>query len=529
MSGDPTASAGVSPDAPTPDAGLLRRLAGGTGWQALAQMLPLVFNLALTPFVIHGLGVGIYGIFLLVLVIQQFIGSVDGGVGPSARRYFGLYAGRGDRAATTSLLTTLVLIVVVSATLLCSIFILAAPSIMAFFPGSAEDPGGATFLLRVMIVIVAVAQVRGLFTQVLLTTNQFRIPALGDLLGFFAYATVMVLTVINGWGLVGVGYAFIAQQALPTLLILPPAFRRLDRTAVRLVPRSLLGEFFRFAWKLQVSGVLTVVAAQGDAIFVGRFAAPQMTAYGTGASFAGTLRGIPMNAYAPIETSIVRSLGAVGPEGAAPEVGGIQRLWVRFVAGWIAAGVPAAGFGVTAWLHLGTDLPGQVAAVVLLAHGVTLLMLVQRFWLNGLGRSGLTLTYDVLNTVLNLALTVPLILAFGVLGTISATLVAAVASAAYLTWVGRHRIAQPLPTPWGQVPWPSVLGAAALAASCCWAVAHFVVGAVIPYGALALLAVGAAAAPALLLYLAHTIGWGRVRSFLSRLGSRGRPATEGVA
>ncbi len=61
-------------------------------------MLPLIFNLALTPFVIHGLGVGIYGIFLLVMVIQQFIGSVDGGVGPSARRYFGMYAGRGDRA-----------------------------------------------------------------------------------------------------------------------------------------------------------------------------------------------------------------------------------------------------------------------------------------------------------------------------------------------------------------------------------------------------------------------------------------------
>ncbi len=85
----------------TQEPGLVRRLLGGTGWQALAQMLPLVFNLALTPFVIHGLGVGIYGIFLLVMVIQQFIGSVDGGVGPSARRYFGMYAGRGDRAATS--------------------------------------------------------------------------------------------------------------------------------------------------------------------------------------------------------------------------------------------------------------------------------------------------------------------------------------------------------------------------------------------------------------------------------------------
>ncbi len=68
---------------------------------------------------------------------------------------------------------------------------------MAFFPGTAEDLDGAVFLLRVMIIIVAVSQVRGLFTQVLLTTNEFKVPALGDLLGFFAYATLMVVTSVN--------------------------------------------------------------------------------------------------------------------------------------------------------------------------------------------------------------------------------------------------------------------------------------------------------------------------------------------
>jgi O-antigen/teichoic acid export membrane protein len=195
---------------------------------------------------------------------------------------------------------------------------------------------------------------------------------------------------------------------------------------------------------------------------------------------------------------------------------------VRFVAGWIAVGVPAAYFGVTAWLHLGSDLPGQVAAVVLLAHGVTLLMLVQRFWLNALGRSGLTLSHDILNTVANLGLTFPLILLYGVLGTISATLIAAVAAAIYLTRIGQRRISTPIPTPWGQVPWLPVLGAAALTAALGWLVAHFVVGTVIPYGALSLLAVGAAAAPALLLYLGHTIGWRRLRGFAARIAARRR-------
>lgn len=501
---------------------LFSRLARGTSWQALAQMSPLVFNLALTPYLIHGLGVELYGIFLLVSVIQLFVGSVDGGVGASARRFFGIYVGRNDRAAMTSLLTTLFVIMLTGATVLSCLLFAAAPQIMAFFPGAAADPAGAVFLLRVMVVLAAFAQVRELFTQVLLTANQFRITALGDLMGFFAYATGMVLAVQNGLGLVGVGWAFIAQQCFPTLMVLPAALRRLDWTAIRFVPRHVLGEFFRYAWKIQVSGTLAVLSAQGDSVFVGRFAAPQMTSYGTGASFASTMRGIPWNATIPMDANIVRAIGEHGPEGAIEQVTKIQRLWVRVVAGWIAVGVPASGFGVVVWLHLGTDLPGQVAAAVLLAHGATMALQVQRFWLNGLGRSGLTLSHDVLNTAINLSLTFPLIIHFGVIGTISATLIAALSSAIYLTWVARRRVESRLPTPWSEVPWFTAVMTSALTAGCCWLTTHFLVGVVVPYGPLALLVVGASAAPALALYLLHIVGLRRLRELLLRIRSRRR-------
>jgi len=190
---DPVATPPVPPAQPS----LLRRLAHGTGWQALSQTLPLVFNIALTPFIIHGLGVGLYGIFLLVSVIQQFISSVDGGIGPGARRYFGIYAGRDDRTSTTSLLVTLLVLIAASSLVVCGVAFWAAPEIVAFFPGAAQDHEGATFLLRVMVVIVAVAQARSLFTQVLWTANKFQLQACGDLLGFFVYAVGMVITVVN--------------------------------------------------------------------------------------------------------------------------------------------------------------------------------------------------------------------------------------------------------------------------------------------------------------------------------------------
>ncbi|MFT4225575.1 lipopolysaccharide biosynthesis protein [Micropruina sp.] len=506
--------AGANP--PVSEPSLFRRLAGGTGWLALAQMSPLVFNLALTPYLIHGFGIGLYGVFLLVAVIQQFAGSIDGGVGASSRRYFGIYLGRGDNAGMTRLLTSLFVVMAVVASTLCCLLVWAAPQIMSFFPGSAEDPDGAVYLLRVMIILAAISQVRGIFAQVLLTSNLFRITALGDLFGFFAYAAGMIFAVRNDLGLVGIAWAFIAQQIFPTVMVMPSALRRLDWSAVRFAPARLLKEFFGFSWKIQISGTLTLLADYGDSLFVGRLAAPQMTAFGTGASFASTMRGVPFNASVPIDANIVRAIGEHGPAGAVGEVAKVQRLWVRLIAGWIAVGVPASGFGVTVWLHLGTDLPGQVAAAVLLAYGVTLTMMVQRFWLNGLGRSGLTLSYDIINMVINLSLTFPLILSFGVVGTIAATLIAAVTAAVYLTWVGQRHVETRIPTPWSVVPWLPVLAASAISAASCWAVARYVVGSIVPFGALALLAVGAAAAPALLLYLIHIVGIGRLRELIGR-------------
>jgi O-antigen/teichoic acid export membrane protein len=519
LEADTGAPPGLEPGPPE-QASLLRRLAQGTGWQALSQTLPLVFNLALTPFIIHGLGVELYGIFLLVAVIQQFVSSVDGGIGPGARRYFGIHAGKDDRIATTSLLVTLLVLIGASSLVVCGLAFWAAPEIMAFFPGAAADPAGATFLLRVMIVIVAVAQARSLFTQVLWTSNKFQLQAAGDLLGFFVYATGMVITVVNGYGLIGIGCTLIAQQALSTLIVVPAAMLRLDRAGMHFVPRSLLKEFFTFAWKIQLSGIMSLVSQQGDALFVGRFAAPQMTSFGTGASFAATLRGMPMNASTPMEANIVRALGALGPEGAAGEAAKIQRIWARLIAGWIAVGVPAAGFGVNAWLHLGTDLPGQVASVVLLAYGVSLMMLIQRFWINALGRSGLTLSHDIINTVLNLGLTVPLILSFGALGTVTATLVAAVVAAVYLTVIGQRRVAVNIPTPWSQVSWLWVLAAAVASAGTTWAAAHFLTGSIVPLGPLSLLTIGLAAAPVLLLYLVQTVGLRRSRELLATIMRR---------
>lgn len=509
-----TPAAGATEDAPQPSA--RRSLLTGTFWQAIPQMLPLVFNLSLTPFIIHGLGTDLYGIFLLVMALQFMLASLDGGIGPSANRHFGIHAGRGDAVATTRLLTTLELIILAVSLPVLGLVFLASPWIVGFFPGTAADPAGSDLLLKVMVAIIAVSQLRGLFTQVLFTRNRFAVQSVADTLGYLAYAVGMVLTVVWGAGLAGIAWAFVAQQAVCTLIVVPGALGLLDRRGVGLVPRSELAEFFGYAWKIQVSGVVTSFAAQADSFFVGRFAADQMTPFGTGQNFATTLRNIPMNALSPIRTMMTSAIGSQGEADAAAQASRLQRVWVHAVTGWVAVGAPAAVFGVTAWLHLGTMLPGWVAGIVLVAHGALLLVLVQRLWANAAGESSVTMRADIENIVLKVALTLPVIGWLGALGAVAATLVANLVVAVRLTALNHRRLPHPIASPWRDVPWVAALLCGALSAVCCWGLAEWLVGPVVPEGPLALLVVGLGAAPALAAYYLHTFGLARVLGFLRR-------------
>src|SRR4051812_569503 len=86
---------------------LMRRVFRGGLWNIFGQFAPLVSNLILTPFIIHGLGVERYGLYMHISAVATFLGSFDGGISTSAQRYFAIYAGTDDRLSSTRLLSTL--------------------------------------------------------------------------------------------------------------------------------------------------------------------------------------------------------------------------------------------------------------------------------------------------------------------------------------------------------------------------------------------------------------------------------------
>lgn len=490
-------------------------LVSGTGWQAVGQLAPLVVNLVLTPYIIAGLGLALYGVFLLVSALQVFMSTFDGGIGPSASRYFAILAGRDDKAGMTRLLVSLSGVVWAASLVVCGAAFWFAPQIVGFFPATHADTVGAVFLLRVLCVTLAVAQWRSLFASVLWAHNSFVITSISALVGHLVYAVGLVVTIETGAGLQGIAWTLAAQQVQVTLFFIPPALRYLSWSGVGFIGRRELVDFFAYAWKVQLSGMINAYGLQGDMLIVGKLRPDSLGLFGPGATFAQQLRQVPYNAYVPMQSLIGRAVGEKGAAAAVEDFVRVQRLWVVGVTGWIAVGVPASYVGVNAWLDLGSSLPGAVAAILLFGHLFWLLAVTPLIWCLCLGHSGVQLRYGLITLVLNVALTIALIIPFGVIGTVAATTLSQWAATAYLTRVASRDLEVPVPVPWREIPW----GAALLAAVCSTVVVAAVdrlIGTVIPHGPVGLLACGLAAGPVAGLYVVRTVGFARLRSLLRR-------------
>lgn len=487
----------------------------GSGWQLLAQVAPLVVNLALTPYVIGALGAVAYGLWLVASALTSFFGQFDGGIQRSAHRYFALYAGRNDRMAATRLLVSLLLCIgVIAGCTLVPAFV-ASPWVADFFHAPPALHDDMVVLLRVLVVLVALGLARNLFAGVLFAHQRFVVTATTTLIGYAVYATVMVLTLSRGWGLRGAALAFVLQAVVATVLIVPSALRYLTRSGIGLISRAQLREFVGFAWRVQVSGLLTMLSFQGVMLLVGRLRPQDMPGFGPGATFAQQLRIMPTLTMRPIQSLLGQAVGARGAAGAVGDFADIQRVWVRTLCGWGVIGAPAAYYGVNLWLPLETDLPGQVAAAMLIAHVIALLPQALVQWLMLVGRPGYEMWSSFVNVVIILGLSAWLVPQLGVLAVPLAAIVANLLSLVVVTTLAR-RLPVRVPSPVRGVPWLWVVLGGVTASLLTTLMQRFILAQGIPQGPISLLLSALAAAPVAIGYALICLNmWATVRRWLN--------------
>ena len=445
--GGPSEMRGEDPAAPA------RKLFSGMGFSALAQVAPLLTNLALTPYLIGHLGIDRFGVWSLMVVLLATLTVLDGGVGASLARFYAYHGARGDREGTGRLVIgslTVFLGLGVCVTGLC---LLLAPSVVAALDVPPPLRHEAEQLLLILGPLLTLALASNSATALLQANARFgRLAAVS---GGSCLAYAMAVTSLIGHG-----------PDLPLLAVLA-AGRYLFVTVGGLwagarhirVRRPLLPEaserrdFGAYAFRMQLSGFTVFLNGEIDALVIAVLLPVRYVGvYAAGYQAAMALRSLPLYAFPPILTRMTRVYADHGLPGAVREFSSLERRWLPAVLTYGAVTTASVGLAVQVWLGTELALSGTVAAVLLAGYSLQVALTGMRTCVvRAIGRPGLETRYSWCSTVVNLALTVPLTLLFGVVGVVLATSIGLMAGSLYFVFLCRRHVGlreQPLPGRW---------------------------------------------------------------------------------
>lgn len=433
------------PRSSPPERSTARVLLSGGMWNNLSSAVPIVANIILTPYVIHGFGIARWGLFVLVTTISVFLGPLNAGLGGTVGRYFAVYAGRDDREKTTETLLTMLCVLSVLGGVGTAIGWVLSPVVIHLFGvrGALTEEG--IFLLRALGALVTITFLHNLFGAVINARQRWALTNLTGTAIYGVWVVGLVACVHYHLGLRGVAGVFLAQQVLATVVIVPTSLQYLTRRAIRFLSWTEVKELVRYAGSIQAMGIISLVNNEVDSLLIGGlFNVRTLAFYNSGSGFAGQLRGLPLNLLGPAGTHLARVFGRDGDDAAVDSFGQLQRLWVIGATGFSMVGLGSAYFAVTAWLGSEFSLAGQVAVVLMVGNTINLWTGVLTQYIAAVGRPDLEMRYAFLAMSINIALTVPLAFT-GALGVSAATVVGSVVASLYLVRIVHRRYRSDLP------------------------------------------------------------------------------------
>lgn len=501
----------------SPGGSRLPPILAGLGWNAVGQLLVVLVNLGLTPFLLTRLGVDRYGVFAVLASFRGLLSNLDGGIGPTATRYFAVYAGSNDRKATSSLLLTIsCMIVVVSGSVLAVAFVL-APQIAGLLRSSPPLHRSAVELLRLFMPLMLVTLLQQGAGRVISAQHRWRYLNAASVLSVFVYAGLVVLFVGQGQGLIGWFWATAGQEAVLVIATCIGVRRFVNLRDLRLLPWLKMRELGRYARRVQVAEVANSFNLEIDALLVGLlFPIHYVAFYSIGSNFASQLINLPMNADAPIAVTLSRTFGSGGLDSTLEEFAKLQRLWVRAIAAFPLIGAASAYFAIARWLGPKDQLAGVVAAILLLGQAMALMGQVMDSLGKAVNLPGLESRYLGVGMIVNIVFTVPLALTIGMIGVPIGTSLGLMASSLYFLHIARREIAPDLQSFLSEAPVKAIGGAIAVTLAL-----EFAIYPVAPAGAPGLIACALPAGVGLGTYLMMTFGAKscirRVRTFVRSL------------
>jgi O-antigen/teichoic acid export membrane protein len=446
----------------------------GLSWNTFAQVIAVVANLLLTPLLLHRFPDS-YQLLAFAATLSVTFTMLDGGIGAATTRFVAVHTGAGELDRISRLLVTVTTALVVIGGAVCLLLAVAAGGVVGLLHQVTPSVHGqAVTTVRLVGPMVLVALLRGGFTSVLAVAGRWgaiNAVTIGTQFGYLAW-TVGCLAAHTGVVLIVLG--LVVQQSVAVLCTGWLARKAFRRAALRLLPRAELADFGRYAFATQINNLSALVNLEADAWIIGLILPfRDLTPYAVGAGLAAQIRALPLNGLSPLQAMLGTRLGQDGPDALRAQFATVQRLWVRAVVPLAAVAAATALPAVPVWTGGGVKADaGVVAAVLLLGHAVNLATGPLTVYCQTIGRPGLETRYGIVGMVLNLALTVPLALAWGLRGVVVATAVSQVVGSLYFAWVVRKALQPAVRSFLSEMPLVPVAVGAPLALLGAWLVSR---------------------------------------------------------
>jgi O-antigen/teichoic acid export membrane protein len=421
----------------------LRRRSGlavHIGFNGVAQAAPIVATLAVTPLLLHRLGLDRFGIWSLAIVALSTLTALDGGVSASLTRFFAVYSVSNDRAETGRLALASLLFFGGIGLLLSLIALPLAPAIVGLIhiPAALEDE--AILVLRAVPGLVLLALVADGTAALLQGHGRFRALAV-TMVSSSAVLVAAILALTHQGASLGPLIVATALRYLTLIVVgLLLAARHVSFRRPFLPSRVTVRELGGYASRMQLTALTSFVNGELDAFVIAAVLPVRYVGlYSVGMQAASGARSLPLYAFTPVLTRLTTTFRREGRAAAAADFERLERRWLPGVLGYGIVAVAAIGVSIPVWLGDRYALGGVVAAVLLAGYVVHVGFTGMRTcYVRAVGRPGLETRYAVVWTIGNALFTVPLALVAGVVGVVSVTAVTALIASLYFVVLCRR-------------------------------------------------------------------------------------------
>lgn len=417
------------------------RLLRAGGWAACSQLAPLAAMIVTTPLLIRHLGLSGYGLASLVSSIALALTTLDGGIGASALRYFTAYRVSNDHDATRRLFISLIAAMFLLALLLLAVVWVVAPRGAELLRAPAYVKQQAVPLIRLIPAMVLLTMLANVTRGLLQAHERWSRTASSAIAGAVVYATLALALVAVGAGPGGVVLALVAQQGTIAVLNGIGASVYLRNARGWWVGWSTAANYVSYSWRMQVAAMSAFVMVELDVLIVGAILPlSQVALYSIAAGVALQIQAVPMFLAGPFTREVTSIFASSGDCAAAEYATRFQRVWVPGTGIFLCVASSASWFVMFGWLGAKSSAAGGIAAVLLGGYLVNLWTLPMSGTALAVGKPGVEARYGAVAAVVNVALTVPGGVIFGVWGIAAGTAFGQVIGSLYLIRVYRGAI-----------------------------------------------------------------------------------------